>query len=127
MRRLCYISLLVTLQLLLSAFVDEPREYASTPNEPREERLEQGFERELLCAKEYNNDVWRSPRTVTTLTNSSAQTIQQRHRTTHSIRIIPHIPSERRAGHLTQIFEYNHYRSSLRVGYYLYALCRLRI
>ena len=64
MRRLCYISLLVALQLLLSAFVDEPSAYASTPNEPREERLEQGFERELLCAKEYNNDVWRSPRTV---------------------------------------------------------------
>lgn len=127
MRRLCYISLLATLQLLLSAFVDEPMAYATTSNEPREERLETGYERELLCAKEYNNDLWRSPRTITTLTNSTQQSVQQRHRTHLSIRITPHIPSERRAGHLTQIFEYNHYRSSLRVGYYLYALCRLRI
>ncbi|MBE6204224.1 MAG: hypothetical protein E7136_02825 [Rikenellaceae bacterium] len=127
MRRLCYISLLATLLLLLSAFVDEPMAYASASNEPREERLETGYERELLCAKEYNNDLWRSPRTITTLTNSTQQSVQQRHRTHLSIRITPHIPSERRAGHLTQIFEYNHYRSSLRVGYYLYALCRLRI
>lgn len=33
----------------------------------------------------------------------------------------------RRAGHLTEIFEYNHFRSSLRVVYYLHTLCRLRI
>lgn len=33
----------------------------------------------------------------------------------------------RRAGHLTHIFEYNHFRSSLRVVYYLHTLCRLRI
>ena len=33
----------------------------------------------------------------------------------------------RLAGHLTIIFEYNHFRSSLRVAYYLHTLCRLRI
>ncbi|MBR5812166.1 MAG: hypothetical protein IKY80_04090 [Alistipes sp.] len=35
--------------------------------------------------------------------------------------------SDRRAGHATLIFEYNHFTSSLRVAYYLYTLCRLRI
>lgn len=35
--------------------------------------------------------------------------------------------SDRRAGHVTLIFEYNHFTSSLRVVYYLYTLCRLRI
>ncbi|MBQ5726286.1 MAG: hypothetical protein IIV58_02345 [Alistipes sp.] len=33
----------------------------------------------------------------------------------------------RHAGHITHIFEYNCFRSSLRVVYYLYTLCRLRI
>lgn len=33
----------------------------------------------------------------------------------------------RHTGHITHIFEYNCFRSSLRVVYYLYTLCRLRI
>lgn len=33
----------------------------------------------------------------------------------------------RHSGHTTHIFEYNHFRSSLRVAYYLHTLCRLRI
>ncbi len=33
----------------------------------------------------------------------------------------------RHSGHTTHIFEYNHFRSSLRVVYYLHTLCRLRI
>ena len=36
------------------------------------------------------------------------------------------IPS-RHIGRLTKIFEYNHFRSMLRVAYYLHTLCRLRI
>lgn len=89
--------------------------------------LEQGYERELLCAKEYNNDVWRSPRSVNVSCSGANRSMQSRHRTTYLSKITPQTPSERRAGHVTHIFEFNHYRSSLRVGYYLYALCRLRI
>lgn len=33
----------------------------------------------------------------------------------------------RHAGHITRIFEFNPFRSSLRVAYYLHTLCRLRI
>lgn len=33
----------------------------------------------------------------------------------------------RHSGHTTHIFEYNYFRSSLRVAYYLHTLCRLRI
>lgn len=31
------------------------------------------------------------------------------------------------AGRITKIFEFNHFRSALRVAYYLHTLCRLRI
>lgn len=33
----------------------------------------------------------------------------------------------RHAGHITRIFEFNPFRSSLRVAFYLHTLCRLRI
>lgn len=36
------------------------------------------------------------------------------------------IPS-RRVGRITKIFEFNHFRSALRIVYYLHSLCRLRI
>lgn len=36
------------------------------------------------------------------------------------------IPS-RHIGRITKIFEFNHFRSTLRVAYYLHSLCRLRI
>ena len=36
------------------------------------------------------------------------------------------IPS-RRVGRITKIFEFNHFRSALRIMYYLHSLCRLRI
>ena len=36
------------------------------------------------------------------------------------------IPS-RHVGRITKIFEFNHFRSALRIGYYLHSLCRLRI
>ena len=36
------------------------------------------------------------------------------------------IPS-RHVGRITKIFEFNHFRSALRIVYYLHSLCRLRI
>ena len=36
------------------------------------------------------------------------------------------IPS-RHVGRITKIFEFNHFRSTLRIVYYLHSLCRLRI
>lgn len=42
-------------------------------------------------------------------------------------RIMAEAIHSRIAGHITKIFEYNPYTSSLRVAYYLHTLCRLRI
>lgn len=48
-------------------------------------------------------------------------------RTNSSERVLLAAISSRHAGRITKIFEYNHFRSILRVVYYLYTLCRLRI
>lgn len=49
-----------------------------------------------------------------------------RHRSL-SERIMAEAIHSRRAGHITKIFEFNIFTSSLRVAYYLHTLCRLRI
>ncbi|MBQ4127823.1 MAG: hypothetical protein IJD72_07640 [Alistipes sp.] len=80
----------------------------------------------------YNNDMFRAstPRCIVleeaqTLTTTSSSA---RYRTSNtSLKIMATALSERRAGHVTKIFEFNRFTSSLRIGYYLYALCRLRI
>ena len=60
-------------------------------------------------------------------TSSFSLPSSARYRTTTTLRIMASAVSARHAGHVTRIFEFNHFRSSLRIGYYLYALCRLRI
>lgn len=60
-------------------------------------------------------------------TTTSAPSRSARFRNLVNHKIMASAISDRRAGHVTRIFEFNHFRSSLRVAYYLYALCRLRI
>ena len=48
-------------------------------------------------------------------------------RANSSERVLLAAISSRHAGRITKIFEYNHFRSILRVVYYLHTLCRLRI
>ena len=57
----------------------------------------------------------------------SSPTSSARYRTTTTLKIMASAVSARHAGHVTRIFEFNHFKSSLRIVYYLYALCRLRI
>ena len=49
-----------------------------------------------------------------------------RHRTLAE-KILSAAIHSRKAGHITKIFEFNPYTSSLRAAYYLHTLCRLRI
>ena len=76
------------------------------------------------------NDILRSPSTNSNIisqrgTDGMQQQARQRN-VSHS-KSLPHTTPCRYAGRITEIFNFNQYKSSLRVGYYLYALCRLRI
>lgn len=94
------------------------------------ESIDNGYVEELICSREYNSDMLlrtsRSSFTVgqnnlTSLNNN----VRSRHES-HTKSLLQAIP-ECHAGHLTRLFEFNLFKSSLRVAYYLYALCRLRI
>ena len=50
-----------------------------------------------------------------------------RHRQGNNTKQTIHISPCRHRGHVTDIFNFNQHRSSLRVVYYLHTLCRLRI
>lgn len=61
---------------------------------------------------------------------AKAQQSHQRNTIRHRIeceKLMSAAIHSRHSGHTTHIFEYNHFRSSLRVAYYLHTLCRLRI
>lgn len=74
-----------------------------------------------------NRNLWRVSRTHSVSGSSGIRIAKLRHRTNSISRISLPTSVESRAGHVTRIFDFNLHRSSLRVGYYLYALCRLRI
>lgn len=76
------------------------------------------------------NDVLRSPSTTTSVVvqrSTESSHNEARQRSPYHFKSLLHSTPCRYAGHLTEIFNFNQYTSSLRVGYYLYALCRLRI
>jgi hypothetical protein len=95
-----------------------------------DESVASGYVEELICSREYNGDMLlRTPRTAVTVGQNNLTSINSNVRTrseSHAKSLLQAIP-ERHAGHLTRFFEFNHFRSSLRVVYYLYVLCRLRI
>lgn len=70
-----------------------------------------------------NNVVNNSP-TAKAQTSTSRVVLRQKVEVEKIMSAAIHL---RHAGHITRIFEYNSFRSSLRVVYYLYTLCRLRI
>lgn len=82
---------------------------------------------QLISALECNNDMWRTQRSESAVSSSNPLQTKLRYRTNFSSRISLPTNVESRAGHVTHIFDFDLCRSSLRVGYYLYALCRLRI
>ena len=91
--------------------------------------IDNAYKAEQLCCLEYNNDMLRTPRSVQSLgqnNNSQANNVVRCRVESHLKSISQAVP-DRHAGHVTRIFEFNHFRSSLRITYYLYALCRLRI
>lgn len=83
----------------------------------------------------YDNQMLRTPtprgalaEEVSSVTITSSSSARYRtSRTSFTQKIMAIAISNRRAGHVTNIFEYNHFTSSLCIEYYLYALCRLRI
>ena len=83
----------------------------------------------------YDNDMLSTPtpscimsnETESISSNTSSNRTSARYRTSTTQRIMATAISNRRAGHITTIFEFNHFRSSLRTVYYLHALCRLCI
>ena len=85
------------------------------------------------CHRVYSSDMLSAPSPrcviadeVSSVVSHSSSVRYRASRVTKS-KILASAVSDRRAGHATLIFEYNHFTSSLRVAYYLYTLCRLRI
>lgn len=86
------------------------------------------YAQQLLCCRKCNSDMLRTSSSASVLSVHSHTLVQQvRHRVTEQSKIYAVAIALRRAGHVTHIFEFNLFRSSLRVIYYLHALCRLRI
>lgn len=81
----------------------------------------------LYFALGSSRNFWRLSRTHSVSGSSGIQFAKLRHRANFISRISLPMSVESHAGHVTRIFDFNLHRSSLRVGYYLYALCRLRI
>ena len=132
MKKLLYILLLVAAYAMFSPTESATNcegEKSCVDGELVSGAIDDNFRDEWLCCLEYNSDMFRSPRTTMSFgqsNNSSINNVVRNRVESHSKTISQAVP-ERHAGHVTQIFEFNHFRSSLRVVYYLYVLCRLRI
>ena len=89
----------------------------------------QNYAEQWVCCKECNSDMLRTPRSFAPVSvqNSASVWSQVRHRGGEQLKFFATAVPLRRAGHITRIFEFDYFRSSLRVVYYLHALCRLRI
>ena len=87
------------------------------------------FATQIICCRECNSDMLRTPRSFVPISvqNNAPMCQQVRHRGGEQLKFYATAVSLRRAGHITRIFEFDYFRSSLRVVYYLHALCRLRI
>ena len=89
----------------------------------------QSYAEQWVCCKECNSDMLRTPSSFAPISvqNSAPAWQQVRHRGGEQLKFYAAAVPLRRAGHVTRIFEFDYFRSSLRVVYYLHALCRLRI
>ncbi|MBQ1253912.1 MAG: hypothetical protein IIY05_06175 [Alistipes sp.] len=85
---------------------------------------------EELSLEILHNDILRAGSTSSNSVvqrGDESENSQARHRNPHTLKSAVHATPCRHAGHVTDILNFNHYTSSLRVGYYLHSLCRLRI
>lgn len=78
----------------------------------------------LLTPNTSRSNVVNSPTTVKTNSGSARLSVRQK---IESEKMLSAAVHQRHAGHITHIVEYSYFRSSLRVAYYIYTLCRLRI
>ena len=79
-----------------------------------------------------SQDVMLMPRTalryvVETSSVSAASPALRYSRVSGSSKTLSAAIPSRHVGRITKIFEFNHFRSTLRIVYYLHSLCRLRI
>lgn len=125
MLRLLYILLFVVLSLA----VDKSAGDVASADVGRVEVSAPSHAEQLWCCRECNSDMLRTMRTAApTIAQNAASTSQQvRHRSDEQLKYYAAAIPSRRVGHVTRIFEFDTVRSTLRVAYYLYALCRLRI
>ena len=132
MRRFLTITLLFALYLLFSvdrvqgecaiAYVQEQTLLSEAPDKANGD---------LEMSREWGSDMLR-PSGCRTLSQSE---VSQNHSVQHHLRqrnssehkTVPHLVPCRHLGHVTHIFDYDNFRSSLGNGYYLHSLCRLRI
>ena len=127
MLRLIYILLLA-----VAAFIFEHSAQSEMVEQclhSQTEVVAQNYAEQWVCCKECNSDMLRTPRSFAPISvQNNAPALQQvRHRGGEQLKFYATAVPSRRAGHVTRIFEFDYFRSSLRVVYYLHALCRLRI
>ena len=126
MLRLLYI-LLFACVALLGNYSPE-LEQGAVCDESHSEIVAENRTEQFVCQRECNSDMIRTSSSGAIIVQSNTATSQQvRHRGEEQLKFYASAVPARRAGHVTRIFEFNCFRSALRVTYYLYALCRLRI
>ena len=127
MLRLVYILLLAIAAFTFDFSAQSERVEQRTSS--RTEVAAQTYAEQWICCHECSSDMLRSPRSFASLSvqNNAPASQQVRHRGGDQLKLYTTAVPLRRAGHVTRIFEFDYFRSSLRVVYYLYALCRLRI
>ena len=129
MKKLIYI-LFVAFAIVCLSTMGEEQHGGDVQRYEVKECVDKQQHNELICCRECNGDMMlRSSRSVVSVGQNSHNTINNSVRSRHEshTKTLAKAVVESHAGHLTRIFEFNHFRSSLRVTYYLYALCRLRI
>ncbi|MBR2168849.1 MAG: hypothetical protein IKA38_08830 [Alistipes sp.] len=132
MQRIIYI-LLLSLLYGLFGVVNYVEESLSESVQPT--RLQQIVDESNTTDKDtdraYDKDMLRTPThrciAIEEVSSISTPTSSARYRTSTSQKIMATAIPNRHEGHVTKIFEFNSFTSSLRIAYYLYALCRLRI
>lgn len=105
---------------------NQESEYTQLPSNAKGNLIPQ----EAICTSSTSNNIFRLSTNSRTSTVNTSQNISSRNNLryrTFTERIMAEAINSRLAGHTTKIFEYNPYTSSLRIAYYLHALCRLRI
>ena len=126
MLRLLYILLFACVALLGNYSPELER--SAVCHAPQSEVVAEHHTEQFVCQRECNSDMIRTSSSGAIIVQSNTATSQQvRHRGEEQLKFYASAVPARRAGHVTRIFEFNCFRSALRVTYYLYALCRLRI